>query len=59
MSVLNQKTIKKIIKFEGVGLHSGKKVIMNLFPAQPNTGIIFKRSDLKNNNMIYSSIFNV
>ena len=59
MSVLNQKTIKKIIKFEGVGLHSGKKVIMNLFPAQPNTGIIFKRSDLKNNNIIYSSIFNV
>ena len=59
MSVLNQKTIKKIIKFEGVGLHSGKKVIMNLFPAQPNTGIIFKRSDLKNNNIIYSSVFNV
>ena len=59
MSVLNQKTIKEIIKFEGVGLHSGKKVIMNLFPAQPNTGIIFKRSDLKNNNIIYSSVFNV
>ena len=59
MSVLNQKTIKKIIKFEGVGLHSGKKVIMNLFPAQPNTGIIFKRSDLKNNNIIYSSVFSV
>ena len=59
MSVLNQKTIKEIIKFEGVGLHSGKKVIMNLFPAQPNTGIIFKRSDVKNNNIIYSSVFNV
>ena len=59
MSVLNQKTIKKSIKFEGVGLHSGKKVVMNLFPAQPNTGIIFKRSDLKNNNIIYSSVFNV
>ena len=59
MSVLNQKTIKKNIKFEGIGLHSGKKVVMTLFPAQPNTGIIFKRSDLKNNNMIYSSVFNV
>ena len=59
MSVLNQKTIKKSIKFDGIGLHSGKKVIMTLFPAQPNTGIIFKRSDLKNNNIIYSSIFNV
>ena len=59
MSVLNQKTIKKSIKFDGIGLHSGKKVIMTLFPAQPNTGIIFKRSDVKNNNIIYSSIFNV
>ena len=59
MSVLNQKTIKKSIKFDGIGLHSGKKVIMTLFPAQPNTGIIFKRSDVKNNNIIYTSIFNV
>ena len=59
MSVLNQKTIKKSIKFEGIGLHSGKKVVMTLLPAQPNTGIIFKRADLKNNNIIYSSVFNV
>ena len=59
MSVLNQKTIKKSIKFYGVGLHSGKKVIMTLIPSQPNTGIIFKRSDLKYNNIIYSNIFNV
>ena len=59
MSVLNQKTIKKSIKFDGIGLHSGKKVIMTLFPAQPNTGIIFKRSDLKNNNIIYTNVFNV
>ena len=51
MSVLNQKTIKRSIKFEGVGLHSGKKVEMTLFPAQPNTGITFKRSDLKKNNI--------
>ena len=59
MSVLIQKTIKKSIKFEGIGLHSGKKVVMTLLPAQPNTGIIFKRADLKNNNIIYSSVFNV
>ena len=32
---------------------------MSLVPSQPNTGIIFKRSDLKNNNLIYTSIFNV
>ena len=59
MSILNQKTIKNSIKFEGIGLHSGKKVDMSLVPSQPNTGIIFKRSDLKNNNLIYTSIFNV
>ena len=59
MSVLNQKTIEKKINFEGIGLHSGKKVIMNLIPASPNTGIIFKRSDLKKNNIIYTSVFNV
>ena len=59
MSVLNQKTIKNQIKFQGVGLHSGKNVLMTLFPAPPNTGIIFKRSDVKNNNLIYPSVFNV
>ena len=59
MSVLNQKTIKESINFKGIGLHSGKEVVMTLFPAPPNTGIIFKRSDLKNNNLIYPSVFNV
>ena len=59
MSVLNQKTIKRIAKFNGVGLHSGKKVFMTLFPAPPNTGIIFRRSDLNSNNLVYPNVFNV
>ena len=59
MSVLNQKTIKKTLRFDGIGLHSGKEVVMKLFPAPPNTGIIFKRSDLKTNNIIYPNVFNV
>ncbi len=59
MSVLNQKTINNIINFKGIGLHSGKEVMMTLFPTPPNSGIIFKRSDLKNNNLIYPSVFNV
>ncbi len=59
MSVLNQKTIKKSIEFNGIGLHSGKKVRMTLFPASPNTGIIFRRSDLKSNNLVYPNVFNV
>ena len=59
MSVLNQKTINNIIEFSGIGLHSGKNVKMTLLPAPPNSGIMFKRSDLKINNFIYPSVFNV
>ena len=59
MSVLNQKTIKKTITFEGVALHSGKLVNMQIKPSQANTGIIFKRTDLKNNNIVIPGIFNV
>ena len=59
MSLLNQKTLKNQLKFKGIGLHSGKEVEMNLLPAHPGTGIIFKRTDLKSNNIIYPSVFNV
>jgi len=59
MSVLNQKTINKDITFNGVGLHSGLAVTMTLKPAAPNHGIIFKRIDLKGNNIIIPNIFNV
>ena len=50
MSVLNQKTINKNLKFKGVGLHSGLVANMTIKPAEPNSGIIFKRIDLKENN---------
>ena len=59
MSILNQKTIKQLVKFEGVGLHSGKKVSMTVLPSRPNTGIIFKRIDIKNNNIVIPNIYNV
>ena len=59
MSVLNQKTINGKIAFEGVGLHSGLKVNLVIKSAEPNTGIIFKRVDLKENNIIVPNIFNV
>ena len=59
MSVLNQKTIKEVIVFDGVGLHSGKKVHIEIKPAKPNTGIVFKRTDIKNNNIVIPGIFNV
>ncbi len=59
MSVLNQKTIKNEISFSGIGLHSGNKVNLKLLPAKPNSGIVFKRTDLKNNNIILPGIYNV
>ncbi len=59
MSLLNQKTIKKTVQFEGVGLHSGKIVKLTIKPSHPDTGIIFKRIDLKDNNIVYPSFLNV
>ena len=59
MSILKQKTLKKEISLSGIGLHSGKKVNIKLVPQSPNTGIYFKRTDLKFNNIIYPSVFNV
>jgi len=59
MSVLNQKTIKNVIEIDGIGLHTGKVVHIKLKPAEPNTGIIFKRIDLKSNNFVIPGIFNV
>ena len=59
MSVLNQKTINQDITFNGIGLHSGLAVTMTVKPAAPNTGIIFKRIDLKENNDVVPNLFNV
>ena len=59
MTSLNQKTIKKSIYLEGVGLHSGKKVSMTIFPAKTNSGIIFKRVDIKKNNFVVPNVYNV
>ena len=59
MSYLNQKTIKKAISLSGVGLHSGQAVDICIKPSGPNTGIIFKRIDLKENNLIYPNFSNV
>ena len=59
MSILNQKTIKKNISFRGIGLHSGLNASLTIKPAEPDTGIIFKRMDIKNNNIIIPNLFNV
>ena len=42
----NQKTLKESIEFNGLGLHTGKKVCMVIIPARENHGIKFQRIDL-------------
>ena len=59
MSALNQKTVKDNVNFKGIGLHSGQIVNLIIKPAEPNTGIIFKRIDLENNNIIFPNFENV
>ena len=59
MSLLTQKTIKQNVKFQGVGLHSGKIVNLCIKSLEPDNGIVFKRVDLKTNNLVYPNFNNV
>ena len=59
MSYLTQKTIKSKVLFSGIALHSGLKVNICIKPAEPNFGIVFKRTDYKDNNLIYPNFMNV
>ncbi len=45
-SMLKQRTIKKIIKASGIGLHSGNNVLINFLPHHIDGGIVFRRIDL-------------
>ena len=44
--MLQQRTLKSLTRAIGVGLHSGQRVEITLRPAQPDTGIVFRRIDL-------------
>ena len=59
MSYLTQKTIKHTTSFSGIALHSGLNVNVSIKPAEPDFGIVFKRVDLKTNNIIYPNFNNV
>ncbi len=59
MAYLNQKTIKNNITFSGIALHTGSDVNVCIKPADPNFGIVFKRVDLKKNNLVYPNFMNV
>lgn len=43
-----QRTLREQLHFEGIGLHTGYQVRLDLVPAPENTGIVFRRTDLKN-----------
>ena len=59
MSYLTQKTLKTPVSFSGIALHNGLRANITLKSAKPNEGIVFKRVDLKNNNLVYPNFLNV
>ena len=59
MSYLTQKTTKDNVYFSGIALHSGLNVNVCIKPAEPNFGIVFKRIDLKKDNLVYPNFTNV
>ncbi len=59
MSILSQSTISNKISLSGIGIHTGKRVNLKILPSSPNSGIIFKRVDIKNNNIIIPNFENV
>ena len=54
-----QKTLSAKVTFEGVGLHTGKKCKLTLLPGNEDSGIVFKRVDIKINNFIKANFKNV
>jgi UDP-3-O-[3-hydroxymyristoyl] N-acetylglucosamine deacetylase len=54
-----QKTLSKSVNFSGIGLHSGKTSKITVLPAKANEGIVFRRIDLKHNNLITANFKNV
>ena len=59
MPILTQRTVSKKISIDGIGIHTGLKANLDILPAHPNTGIIFKRVDIKKNNIIIPTYNNV
>ena len=56
---ISQTTINEKISFSGVGIHNGKAVNVSLLPAEVDTGIVFRRTDLDKNNEIKVNFNNI
>ena len=54
-----QKTLSNNVRFQGIGLHSGKETTINILPAAEDHGVVFKRTDLEKNNIIKANFENV
>ncbi|RYZ59550.1 MAG: UDP-3-O-[3-hydroxymyristoyl] N-acetylglucosamine deacetylase, partial [Chitinophagaceae bacterium] len=54
-----QQTLASEVSMSGVGIHSGQTVAIRLLPADPNTGIVFKRVDLPNAPVVKADVDNV
>ena len=59
MQDVYQKTLSQKVVFKGIGLHSGRASTINVMPAQEGEGIVFKRIDLNENNIIKANFKNV
>ena len=59
MHQIYQKTLSKNVTFKGIGLHSGKKSVVKILPSNADTGILFKRVDLSEKNLIHATFTNV
>ena len=45
--MIYQRTLAKPVQLTGIGLHSGKKVMLKLYPAEADTGVVFRRIDIE------------
>ena len=59
MLEIYQHTVKEKVSFSGVGLHSGKNAKVTILPGKEDQGFIFKRTDLKENNLVPATFKNV
>ena len=57
--MIYQRTIAKEVSITGIGIHSGKKVTLKMYPAEADTGVVFKRSDIANSQTIKADARNV
>ena len=59
MNSIKQQTLREAVSFQGVGLHTGRAVEVTLRPAEPDTGIVFVRTDLNPTPRVHATVESV